>query len=141
LENLEDQKHIIERIKLLREAHGWVLGRFSTRLGMRMDLYRAIEEGRVIISESQLEKMAEVLCVDVKKLGSAEPQDIADMLADNIKRHRTRPMVPYNKSQPTIFDFEKENKKLRAMIEKKDNKIARLEKKIVDLTRLFTRKI
>ena len=130
MENSQDKKHIIgERIRLLREARGWVVGRLAIRLKMKIADFKAIENGRVEISASQLNRFAEALCVDVKKLGSEQPQDIFDMLADNI----TKPAQPRTK-KPPVVDFEEENKKLRALIKEQEKEIGKLQKKLMKFT-------
>ena len=136
MENSQRKENIIgERIRLLREAHGWVVGRFAQKLRMTIADCTAIENGKLEISESQLTKMAAVLCVDAKKLGSAEPQDIADMLADQ------GPNSAYKrKPKLTVVELEAENEKLRALVEKKEIEIAILQKKLIDAHDQLARK-
>jgi len=95
----------------------------------------AIENGKLEISESQLTKMAAVLCVDAKKLGSAEPQDIADMLADGVPNSAYK-----RKPKLTLVELEAENEKLRTLVEKKEIEIAILQKKLNDAHDQLARK-
>lgn len=127
MENFKGKRLIIgERITLLREANGWVLGRFASKLRMTIADCLAIENGTVKISQSQLTKMAEVLCVDVDRLGSAKPQNIDEMLADSLPKFAYK-----RKPRYTLIELEDENERLRTLLRKKESEIATLQQKLI----------
>jgi len=117
-----------EKIKFIRLFRGWSQEEMAEKLGMVLNGYTKIEQGKVDINLSRLKQIAETLGVEVAQLVGLSEKNIFNFI-ENGSIHQQQ---QFHSNTVVQSDCQYELEKARLVIEQKEQEILYL-KEIITL--------
>jgi transcriptional regulator with XRE-family HTH domain len=114
-----------EKIRLVRQAKGFTQEEFAEKLGLSPNAYGDIERGDSDPKLSKLQKIADILEMDLSEL-----LDLSDKAVLNINFNKQGRHNVYTSSNS-------EHEKLKSSCEFKDKEIAMYQQRITDLIKII----
>lgn len=115
-----------EKIRLVRQAKGFTQEEFAEKLGLSPNAYGDIERGDSDPKLSKLQKIAEILEMDLSEL-----LDLSDKTLLNINFNNE------GKQRDVYMSSNSEHEKLKSICEFKDKEIVMYQQRITDLTKII----
>ncbi|MEI6708612.1 MAG: helix-turn-helix transcriptional regulator [Methylococcales bacterium] len=115
-----------EKIRLVRQAKGFTQEEFAEKLGLSPNAYGDIERGDSDPKLSKLQKIADILEMDLSEL-----LDLSDKTLLNINFNNE------GKQHDVYMSSNSEHEKLKSICEFKDKEIAMYQQRITDLTKII----
>lgn len=113
-----------KKMNLVRTLRGWSQEEMAEKLNMSVTGYAKIERGETKLHIPRLEKIADVLGIEVKDLFEDET---------NIFSFHDRSIQYYQSHINSAIELTQELEKMHLLVEKKDSEIALLTQQIEDL--------
>jgi transcriptional regulator with XRE-family HTH domain len=115
-----------EKIRLVRQAKGFTQEEFAEKLGLSPNAYGDIERGDSDPKLSKLQKIAEILEMDLSEL-----LDLSDKTLLNINFNNE------GKQRDVYMSSNSEHEKLKSICEFRDKEIIMYQQRITDLTKII----
>lgn len=120
-----------EKIRFARELKNLSQEEVASKLGMSTTGYAKIERGQTKANIQKLEKIAEVLEIDLMELLVFGEKNVLFLIADNNGTNHSNSIIQYeNGANDLVFKIDKLEMTIRyqqEMLNHKDKEIARLE--------------
>jgi len=120
-----------EKIRFMRQSKNWSQDEMAEKLGMSVNGYAKIEQGKTDNHFSKLEQIADVFDMDVVELLTFGEKNVFFLIGDNSIGNSSISMSVIGSSKELAFEIQKlqlilEHK--NELLEQKDTQIAKLEK-------------
>ncbi len=117
---------INEKLKVMRQCKDWTQEELAEKLGLAVNTYAKIEQGKATIKLDQLKKIAQIMGVDVQELIDTNEKTVLNY-AENCS-HSSHFNIILTETQ-CVHELEK----AQLLLKEKENAISLLKQQVEDL--------
>ena len=119
---------INEKLKVMRQCKDWTQEELAEKLDLAVNTYARIEQGKTTMKLDKLEKVAQIMGVDVQELMDTNEKTVLNYAENCTHSNNVKCNIVLSETQ-CVHDLEKAH----LIIEQKDKENALLKQQIEDL--------
>lgn len=122
-----------EKLKVMRQCKNWTQEKFAEKLGWAVNSYAKIERGEANIKLDKLERIAEILGVDLQELINSDEKTVINFAENCAHSNLTHCTILLTETK-CVHELEKAH----LILEQKDQEINFLKKEITRLEEIVS---
>ncbi len=119
---------INEKLKVMRQCKDWTQEELAEKLGLAVNTYAKIEQGKATIKLDQLKKIAQIMGVDVQELIDTNEKTVLNFAENCAHNSNIKCHIVLSETQCTH-----ELEKAQLLLKEKENAISLLKQQVEDL--------
>ena len=121
-----------EKLKVMRQCKDWTQEELAEKLGLAVNTYAKIEQGKATIKLDKLEKVAQIMGVDVQELIDTNEKTVLNFAENCNPNHLSQGYILLTETQ-CVHELEK----AILSIEQKDKELELLRQQNADLREMI----